>query len=72
MTEVGSAYVSQNFEVVIKDLHGRDSESPEGVAMINNVAKGNKVAAGVKFNARNIKKGIAVALRVKRDDETLG
>lgn len=70
-TEASSANVRPNVEVFIDCLHGRDSGSPEEVAASNNVAKGNKGAAGVKFNAMTTEEGITVALGVKPEDETL-
>lgn len=66
-----SVFVRSNVEVVIDDLHGRESRCLEGVSTSNNMAQGNKGAVGVQFNAMKTDEDITVAVRVKSDGESL-
>lgn len=64
-------FIRPNVEVVIDDLHVRDSGTPEEISTSFTTAKGDKGASGAKFNSMTTDEVITTSMRVQRNDQTL-
>lgn len=71
INESASLFVRSDVEVVVVDLHKRDSGQPKGVSTSFTAAKGAKFAPRAKVNAITTGEGITECMRVQREDEYL-